>query len=79
MKKKLVSIALNASFLVFAVVTSSTQASTTLTSDINADNGFIEYISTSATDLSNATVVQSGGNWGQTRSATTATVCSPVQ
>ncbi|WP_262965966.1 PEP-CTERM sorting domain-containing protein [Methylobacter psychrophilus] len=45
------------------------QASTTLTSNINVDNTFNEYISSSATDLTSATLIQSGQDWPTTYSS----------
>jgi hypothetical protein len=52
---------------------------TTLTSGVNVDDEFNEYISSSATNLTNATLIQSGENWGQTFTATSAALTGPTE
>jgi hypothetical protein len=64
-KKQIIGFALIGGFLTIAPATQAT----TLTSNVNVDNGFQEYLSSSPTDLTNAILINSGGNWGATNTS----------
>lgn len=59
MKKNIITPSIQASILLFSAAMPSAYASTILISNINVDNMFIEYLSSSATDLTGATIIQS--------------------
>ena len=74
--KKIILLALSSSLL---LASSAVFSATTLTSAVNIDNGFKEYLSPSFTDLSNATLIQSGNNWGTTYTNNTATLSGSTE
>ncbi|MGD0959216.1 MAG: PEP-CTERM sorting domain-containing protein [Methylomonas sp.] len=74
--KNITLLAISSSLL---LIYASASSATTLTSQVNVDNGFKEYLSSSPTDLTNATLVQSGSNWTVTDSNNTATLSGSTE